>query len=139
MTDRKPRRNEKPLDPHPDPSVTVVNTHLADCFSGVKTKIATQMPIVARTIRVPLEHVNNTHSVSTSCLLFTGANQRTIRCRVFVVREQITPIIQSNAIDTNTVCAAVLLRKSVNPEFIPLGNPQKLIMTHGEYEYCPLL
>ena len=49
MTDKNPRRNEKDFEPHPDPSVTVVNTHLADCFSGVKYRIATHIAIVART------------------------------------------------------------------------------------------
>lgn len=37
-----------------------------------------------------------------------GANQRMIRCRVFVVNEQIIPRMQRIPIDTSTVCSAVL-------------------------------
>ena len=44
-----PRRNEKPLLPHPEPSVISVNTHFALCFSGVSIKSAMQIAIEART------------------------------------------------------------------------------------------
>lgn len=50
----KPRKKENPFEPHPEPSVTVVKTHLADCFSGVSTKRAIQMPIDARTVELQL-------------------------------------------------------------------------------------
>ena len=46
-----PRRNENILEPHPEPSVTCVKTHFADCFSGVNSKMATQIPADARTFR----------------------------------------------------------------------------------------
>lgn len=45
-----------------------------------------------------------------SFLLLIGANHITIRWRLFVVREQITPITQSRRIVTSTVCAAVLAK-----------------------------
>lgn len=51
-----PSRNEKPLLSHPDPSVTVVNTHLALCLFGVRTRRAIQMEIDAMT-GVMLEEV----------------------------------------------------------------------------------
>lgn len=43
-----------------------------------------------------------------SGVLFIGANQRIIRCRVFVVNELITPRIHKRTIDNITVCSAVL-------------------------------
>jgi len=47
MTD--PSKNEKPLLPHPDPSVTSVNTHFALCLFGVKRYSVTQILIEAST------------------------------------------------------------------------------------------
>lgn len=44
-----PRRKEKPLLPQPDPSVNVVKTHSALCFSGVRTRRAMQIAIDAMT------------------------------------------------------------------------------------------
>ena len=46
-----PRRNENILEPHPEPSVTCVKTHFADCFSGVNSKMTTQIPTDARTLK----------------------------------------------------------------------------------------
>lgn len=48
-TEIKPRRNENPFEPHPDPSVTWVNTHVADCLSGVRISNAAHIPIDAKT------------------------------------------------------------------------------------------
>lgn len=69
-TEMNPRRNENPLEPHPEPSVTVVKTHLADCFSGVSTSSAIQMPIDARTVglesilSLPVTTLDRAHCLS---------------------------------------------------------------------------
>ena len=42
-----------------------------------------------------------------------GANQRIIRCKLLVDKEQMMPITQRRAIDRRTVCKAVL-EKAVN-------------------------
>lgn len=55
-----------------------------------------------------LYEISRAHFRLQLILLLIGANQRMIRCRVFVVSEQITPIMHSIPIDTNTVCSAVL-------------------------------
>ena len=60
-----------------------VKTHFADCLLGVMTRRTMQIMSVARTLM--------------------GANQRTILWRVLVVREQITPLIMSIAIESKTV------------------------------------
>jgi hypothetical protein len=48
-TERKPRRNEKPLLPQPEPSMTVVNTHVGLCLFGVRMRSAMQIAIDAMT------------------------------------------------------------------------------------------
>lgn len=53
-------------------------------------------------------------------LLLIGANQRMIRCRVLVVKEQIIPRMQRIPMDTSTVCSAVL---EVNEQEKTLGRP----------------
>lgn len=47
-TDINPRRKEKSLDPHPEPSVKCVKTQPADCFSGEESRTK-QMTMVAVT------------------------------------------------------------------------------------------
>jgi len=94
-----PSKNEKPLLPHPDPSVTFVKTHLALCFSGVKTSSATHMPIDARTSGL-LAEVTRRRDYN---LLLIGANQRTILWRLRVVREQMTPMIHRSKMVRRTV------------------------------------
>ena len=49
VTKTYPSRNENPLLPQPEPSVTCVKTHVAVCFSGVRINNAMQMLIDART------------------------------------------------------------------------------------------
>lgn len=49
-TDKKPKKNENTLEPHPDPSVKWVKTHEAGCLSGVRYSNATQIQIVADTV-----------------------------------------------------------------------------------------
>ena len=88
-TDRKLRKNEKGV-PHPEPSMKWPNTQLACCLFGVRTRRETQIAIDARTL--------------------IGANQRMILWRFFVVREQIMPVTTKTAIDSRTVCRAVLSR-----------------------------
>lgn len=51
-TARKPRKKEKILEPHPEPSVKWVNTQLAGCLSGVAYMRTKQMAIVAETFCV---------------------------------------------------------------------------------------
>ena len=68
-------------------------------------------------------------------VLLIGANQKIMRCRVFVVSEQITPSTQSKTIAKRTVSTAVLCDcKSLN---LPIGHEQTQA-THGEYLYTPL-
>jgi hypothetical protein len=43
--------------PHPEPSVTVVNTHVALCLLGVRTRSAMQMQIDAMTRPISCEKV----------------------------------------------------------------------------------
>jgi hypothetical protein len=74
-----PRKNEKALLPHPDPSVMVVNTNDAGFLLGVKSNRAMQMPIDARTGRHISFHLPkpvNAKSKSDAPLI--GANQRII-------------------------------------------------------------
>lgn len=47
-TEINPSKNEKTLDPHPEPSVKCVKTQLADCFSGEESRTK-QMTMVAVT------------------------------------------------------------------------------------------
>lgn len=48
-TDRKPKKKENTLEPHPEPSVKWVKTHVAGCLSGVRYSRAMQMQMVAQT------------------------------------------------------------------------------------------
>lgn len=105
-TEIKPRRKENPFEPHPDPSVTCVNTHVAGCLSGVSSNSAIHIPTDAKTGNYQLSHPRV--SVGKWLILLMGANQRIIRCRLLVVKEQITPITQRRAIAKRTVCKAVL-------------------------------
>ena len=85
-------KKENPLLFHPEPSVISVKTNLALRLSGVKTRSAMQVPIDANTLM--------------------GANQRIIRCRAFVVNEQIIPKTKSVRRATSTVCVGVLIHVS---------------------------
>jgi len=87
-TERKERRNEKPV-PHPEPSVKLVNTHLADCLLGVRTRRETHIAMEASTL--------------------IGANQRTILWRVRVAKLQMMPHSIRTTIESRTMWRAVLI------------------------------
>jgi hypothetical protein len=50
-----PSKNEKPLLPQPEPSMTVVNTHFGLCLFGVRMRRAMQMQIDAMTVHALVE------------------------------------------------------------------------------------
>lgn len=82
-----------------------VKTQLAGCLSGVKYRRTKQMPIVAETgesevCMCLIQWLGN--------ILFIGANQKMIRCKVFVVKELITPRMHRRTIDKMTVSSADL-------------------------------
>ena len=103
MTD--PSKNEKPLLPHPDPSVTSVNTHFALCLFGVKRYSVTQILIEASTSNTLAFIID---ILSLKDLLLIGANQSMILCRFLVVNEQMAPIRQRMKIARSTICSGVL-------------------------------
>lgn len=70
-----PRRNEKPLLPQPEPSMTVVNTHCGLCLFGVRMRRAMQMQIDAMTICCQTA-LNNESFVD---VLLIGANHKIMR------------------------------------------------------------
>ena len=65
-----------------------VKTHFADCFSGVRIRRAMQIEKVAKTLM--------------------GANQRTMRWRVLVAREQIMPAMTRMPMERRTICWELL-------------------------------
>lgn len=64
------------------------------------------MAMVADTIQVLARAENGSED---QVIQLIGANHKMIRCNVFVVSEQITPMMHSNPMETNTVCSAVLV------------------------------
>jgi hypothetical protein len=94
-----PRRNEKPLLPQPEPSVTVVNTHCGLCLFGVRMRRAIQMAIDARTAWL----LDACKLTLVDYSLLIGANQRMIRCNQFVGKEQIVPNKHSTKMASRTV------------------------------------
>jgi hypothetical protein len=71
----------------------------------VRYRSAMQMQTVAVTGRCQY-NINKINIFIYTLLI--GANQRMILCKVFVVNEQIMPMMHSNPIDTKTVSSAVL-------------------------------
>lgn len=86
-TERNDKKNEKTV-PQPEPLVKFVKTHLKDCLFGVRIKRVMHIASDAR--------------------ILIGANHITISWRVLVVREQMMPKIIKSAIDSKTICKAVL-------------------------------
>lgn len=94
-----PRRNENPLLPHPDPSMTVVKTHVGLCLFGVRMRRAIQIQIEAMT-------ACRSVSVLARCsrhLLLIGANHKIMRWSQLVGKEHIVPKRQSTKIARSTV------------------------------------
>lgn len=72
----------------------------------MKYRRTKQMPIVAETGRVRSSYIYVQWLFGN--ILFIGANQKMIRCKVFVVKELITPRMHRRTIDKMTVSRAVL-------------------------------
>lgn len=104
-----PSKNENPLLPQPEPSVTSVKTHLALCLLGVRTKRAIQIATEATTKKNERLIVHRKYLKS---LPLIGANQRMILCRFLVPNEQIIPNRQSIKIVSRTVCHGLLIQTS---------------------------
>lgn len=94
-----PSKNEKPLLPHPEPSMTVVKTHCGLCLFGVRISRAMHMQIDAMTV-ADLVAIQRQ---ARSDLLLIGANQRMMRCNQLVGKEQIVPNKQSTKMARRTI------------------------------------
>jgi hypothetical protein len=99
-----PSKNEKPLLPQPEPSVTVVNTHDALCLLGVRIRRAMQIHIDAMTTVLSAEVLLHDWSYS----LLIGANHRMMRCSQLVGKEQIVPNKHKTKMARTTVWCAFL-------------------------------
>lgn len=69
--------------PQPEPSVKCPKTQAKDCLLGVRMRRVMQIAVEAR--------------------MLMGANQRTMECRAWVVREQIVPKIMRRQIERRTI------------------------------------
>jgi hypothetical protein len=98
-TETNPSKKEKPLLSQPEPSITVVNTHLALCLFGVRTSKAIQIHTDAKTA-VKLVKVCDE---LLQYVLLIGANQRIMRCSQLVGNEQIVPNKHSTNMARSTV------------------------------------